>query len=106
MASDEVLSHVSNIVRATNKRSFMQGAMLGLSEGYSPDLVGPRLSMPTLMISGTEDRINPIDQHAKVLARAASTQARLELLEGVGHLPEIEAPDRVNELLRAFFNEN
>ena len=100
---NEILPIVSDIVRATNKRSFLQGAMLGLSDGYSPDLVGPHLTMPTLMISGTEDQINPIDSNALVFARAAHHQVRLELLDGVGHLPEIEAADRVNELFRAFF---
>jgi pimeloyl-ACP methyl ester carboxylesterase len=29
--------------------------------------------------------------------------ARLEILDGIGHLPEVEAPDKVNALLRAFF---
>jgi pimeloyl-ACP methyl ester carboxylesterase len=27
---------------------------------------------------------------------------RLEMLEGIGHLPEVEAPERVNGLLRGF----
>jgi hypothetical protein len=77
---DEVVSHLSEIVRATNKRSFMQGASLGLADGYSPDLVGPKLSMPTLMISG------PVERNARVLTRVAPAQMRLELLTSVGHL--------------------
>jgi hypothetical protein len=31
------------------------------------------------------------------------TTARLESLEGVGHLPEMEASDKVNALIRDFF---
>jgi pimeloyl-ACP methyl ester carboxylesterase len=30
-------------------------------------------------------------------------KARLEIVEGLGHLPEVEAPDKINGMLRAFF---
>jgi pimeloyl-ACP methyl ester carboxylesterase len=30
-------------------------------------------------------------------------QGRLEIREGYGHLPEVEAPDAVNKLLKDFF---
>ena len=101
-AQESTLSMVSNIVRATNKRSYMQGAMLGLCDGYSPELVRQKLIIPTLMISGIEDTINPFDQNARILAGAVP-QARLEILEGVGHLPDVEAPEQVNDLLCKFF---
>jgi pimeloyl-ACP methyl ester carboxylesterase len=32
-------------------------------------------------------------------------KAKLEILEGAGHLPEVERPEKVNGLLRAFFAE-
>jgi pimeloyl-ACP methyl ester carboxylesterase len=57
-----------------------------------------------LMISGNEDRVNPIDKNARVLAQAMP-KAKLEILEAAGHLPEVEAPEKVNVLLRAFFAE-
>jgi len=30
---------------------------------------------------------------------------RLEVLDGYGHLPEVEAPETVNRMLREFFRE-
>jgi pimeloyl-ACP methyl ester carboxylesterase len=32
-------------------------------------------------------------------------KAKLEILEGAGHLPEVELPEKVNAMLRAFFAE-
>jgi len=55
-----------------------------------------------LMIAGSEDRVNPIATNAALIAKAMP-KARLEILEGIGHLPEVEAPDTVNALLRDFF---
>lgn len=56
----------------------------------------------TGMISGRDDRVNPIDKNAAVLLKVLK-QGRLEVLKGIGHLPEVEAPDVVNGLLRDFF---
>ena len=103
-ASPETIELVRNVVRATNPRGFMHGVMLGLSDGYSPDEVAAKVTVPVLMISGDEDRVNPIDKNAALLHKAMP-KARLEIIEGIGHLPEVEAPDRVNALLRAFFAE-
>jgi pimeloyl-ACP methyl ester carboxylesterase len=54
------------------------------------------------MISGSEDRVNPIEKNAAILAKAMP-KAKLEIIEGVGHLPEVEVPDKINAMLRAFF---
>jgi pimeloyl-ACP methyl ester carboxylesterase len=75
-----------------------------MADGYDPETVAAKVAAPVLMISGNEDRVNPIDKNAAVLAKAMP-QAKLEILEGVGHLPEVEAPDKVNVLLRRFFAE-
>ncbi|MBI3515409.1 MAG: alpha/beta hydrolase [Proteobacteria bacterium] len=98
----ETIALVQQVVRATNPRGFMHGVKLGMADGYSPAEVAPMLTFPVLMISGREDKVNPIDSNAAVLAKAAP-QAQLEILDGIGHLPEVEAPDTVNRLLRDFF---
>jgi pimeloyl-ACP methyl ester carboxylesterase len=54
------------------------------------------------MISGREDRVNPVEENAAVLVKVLP-QGKLEILDGVGHLPEVERPDIVNEILRDFF---
>jgi pimeloyl-ACP methyl ester carboxylesterase len=103
-ASEQTISLVRDVVRATNPRGFMHGVKLGMADGYDPETVAGRVTAPVLMISGNEDRVNPIDRHAAVLAKAMP-KAKLEILDGIGHLPEVEAPDKVNAMLRAFFAE-
>jgi pimeloyl-ACP methyl ester carboxylesterase len=103
-ASEATINLVRDVVRATNPRGFMHGVKLGMADGYDPETVAAKVTAPVLMISGNEDRVNPIDKHAAVLAKAMR-QAKLEILEGIGHLPEVEAPEKVNALLRAFFAE-
>ena len=101
-APPETAPLVQDVLRATNPRGFMHGVKLGLANGYTPDEVAPKLDFPVLLISGREDRVNPIDRHAAVLIKVLK-QGKLEVLEGFGHLPEVEAPDTVNKLLRDFF---
>ena len=103
-ASPQTKALVAEVLRATNPRGFMHGVKLGMADGYDPETVAAKVTAPVLMISGNGDRVNPIDKNAAVLARAIP-KAKLEILEGVGHLPEVEAPDKVNALLRAFFAE-
>jgi pimeloyl-ACP methyl ester carboxylesterase len=103
-ASAQTKALVADVLRATNPRGFMHGVKLGMADGYDPETVGRQVTVPVLMISGNEDRVNPIDKNAAVLAKAMP-KAKLEILEGVGHLPEVEAPEKVNVLLRAFFAE-
>ncbi len=45
--------------------------------------------------------VNPLDRNAAIIAKALPN-CRLEILQGYGHLPEIEAPEQVNVLLHAF----
>ncbi len=56
--------------------------------------------IPTLLIWGDHDRIIPIS-HAYA-ARDALTGCRLEVLEGVGHFPHVEAPTAVADILENF----
>lgn len=55
------------------------------------------ISTPALVIWGTNDRVTPVScahQYVRSLANA-----RLELIEGAGHLVELEQPEKVAELI-------
>jgi pimeloyl-ACP methyl ester carboxylesterase len=56
---------------------------------------------PLLVIQGADDRVTPLAANAARLAEAVP-RARLVVLDGCGHLPELEMPERVNELIRDF----
>ena len=80
-------------MHATNPRGFMHGVNLFIFDGYSPDEVGAKVTVPVLLISGSEDRVSPIATNAALLQKALPN-ARLEVLKGIGHLPHLEAPKR------------
>src|ERR1700712_1023505 len=56
--------------------------------------------LPTLLIWGDHDRIIPV-AHAYA-AHDALAGSRLEVLEGVGHFPQVEAPTTVADILEDF----
>ena len=57
-----------------------------------------RIEVPTLVLWGTEDRVINV-RNAPLVAQALPN-SRLEILEGIGHVPMIEAPERTAELIR------
>ena len=75
--------------------------------GWEPFMHNPSLpyllrglKIPTLLVWGTRDRIVPrgcIDAY-----RAAIKDARIALVEGAGHRPEIENPAEFDRLVREF----
>lgn len=56
-----------------------------------------RITMPTLVIGGSQDSRTPVQPHAKTLATAIY-RAKLEILDGA-HLAVIEQADRANRLI-------
>jgi len=101
-ASAELKTEVQRVLRATQPRGFMHGVKLGMANGYSPEEVGAKLTMPVLMIQGRADKVNPGDANAAVLIKHLKN-GKLEWLENYGHLPEVETPETVNKMLRDFF---
>jgi pimeloyl-ACP methyl ester carboxylesterase len=74
-ASPELVELVRNAARAANPRGFMQGVKLSLADGHSPAEVAAKVAVPVLMISGSEDRVTPIDTNAAVLQKALPKSA-------------------------------
>jgi len=67
-----------------------------------PDSFGDlgAVSVPTLVITGAEDTVTGPDQGRAVAA--AIRDARFVLVEGAGHLVNLEQPEQVNEALLDF----
>ncbi|MGC2414444.1 MAG: alpha/beta hydrolase [Stellaceae bacterium] len=100
-ASADTFAIVQHTLRATNPKGFMQAARF-IASGSAPPL-GAGLTMPLLVIQGAEDRVTPFASNAALLAKAVP-QARLVMLDGCGHLPEIEEYARVNQLVQEFLS--
>jgi pimeloyl-ACP methyl ester carboxylesterase len=73
LASAETAAIVQHVLRATNPQGFMQAAR-SLAGGGAP--LGAELTMPLLMIQGSDDRVTPVAANAARLATAVP-QARL-----------------------------
>lgn len=65
-----------------------------------PDQQGTlrRIRVPTLILCGAHDRLTPVKRHSFMADLVAD--ARLSVIEEAGHLPTLEAPERVTEALQ------
>lgn len=93
-----VMDLVRNMVAATNPAGLMQAAHATDQVDVVEDFA-PRITAPTLAITGQDDVVNPPDV-GRLIAEAIPG-ARFLSPEGIGHLPEVEAPAQTIALLRA-----
>jgi len=61
----------------------------------------PGLHVPTLLIYGDADQRSPVDPVGEAL-RAGIPGSRLVVVDGPGHVVNLEAPERFNEEVRSF----
>ena len=102
-ASQELIKTVSDHMKATNKRAFLQVSTYFIfAEGYSPTEVATKIKNPVLLIAGEDDIVTPIDKNASILKKALA-KSELITLKDIGHLPHLEAPRVVNSLIQDFF---
>jgi 3-oxoadipate enol-lactonase len=59
----------------------------------------PELSMPTLVVHGTDDQLLPVQNGHLIASRISGSQ--LQILDGVGHMFFWEHPEHAAELVRA-----
>ena len=69
-----------------------------LRKDYTESLT--RITVPTLIIVGTEDSYIPLET-AKQMHQSIPN-SHLEIVEGIGHLPNLEATDRFNAVLHSY----
>jgi 3-oxoadipate enol-lactonase len=63
-----------------------------------------KLEVPTLIITGDEDRVYPLEL-TQLMARRIP-RAKLAVLEACGHLSNLEQPERFNEVLLDFLKQH
>jgi 3-oxoadipate enol-lactonase len=93
---DDVLAHLR---RLGADRAGLRGALLHLWASTWHDTVArlPRLQAPTLVLHGELDGLVPLD-NARLLARRIP-HAELAVVAGAGHVPLLEDPEAVRDLL-------
>jgi pimeloyl-ACP methyl ester carboxylesterase len=96
-APEELQQRVKGWV-ADQSAEAIAAAALGMAERVDStgDLAG--IDVPTLVITSDGDRLIPADLTTPMAEQIPG--GRLEVLPGVGHLSNVEAPDRFTALLR------
>ena len=89
------------VMRATPEQHARQIAAL-LTRPDATPLLGT-ITVPTLVIVGRQDEWSPLAQHE--LIAEAIEGARLEIIEGSGHMTTVEQPDAVTSLIRTWLQE-
>jgi pimeloyl-ACP methyl ester carboxylesterase len=94
----------SSLAGASNRQAFvrtMRGVIdMGGQTVNATDRLYLAARVPTLIVWGDHDGIIPV-AHG-IAAHEAIASSRLEILEGVGHFPHVEAADRFAALLLDF----
>jgi pimeloyl-ACP methyl ester carboxylesterase len=94
----------ASLTESTNRHAFVRTVRAVIDPGGQTVSARDRLyltaNVPTLIVWGDRDGIIPVD-HAHATHRTVPS-SRLEIIEGVGHFPHVEAPDRFAEILADF----
>lgn len=89
----ELIAAPARESRASTAFSYLNRGMAGASANVR-GAIG-QLSCPLLILWGTRDRVIPPQLAVKLAA--ANSRAKLVWLEGAGHCPQDEVPERVNQ---------
>ncbi len=99
-ASPQLRALLVEVSRGTQAAGLLRAVSFRLSDFYTPDLASA-LTMPVLMVQGSEDHMNPRQENADLLLPQLPNGSLVELA-GIGHLPEVEDPGAFNQLLLNF----
>ena len=99
-APGELLTLVKGII-ARQPADSIAAAALGMAErpDSTPDLAG--IDVPTLVITSDADTLIPPEATKPIADGIANS--RYEVIEKAGHLSNLQAPDRFNELMKTQF---
>ncbi len=100
----EMWRSYSSLTDAENRRAFVRTMRSVVDPGGQSVSAIDRLYLaahtPTLIVWGDQDKMIPVVHAYK--AHEAIPNSRLEIMEGVGHFPQVEEPVRFAEILTDF----
>jgi pimeloyl-ACP methyl ester carboxylesterase len=104
----EVARGYASLADPDRRAAFLATVRSVIGTGGQRVHAGDRLylaeGMPVLIIWGERDPMIPV--HHGENAHGAIPGSRLEIFDGVGHLPQLEAPERFIAVLERFISEN
>lgn len=93
-------ARLRSMVETTRYETFV-ASIEGMKERPDRTSLLARIEVPTLVISGEQDALIPVEE-ARKMANAIPG-ARTTIIRDAGHLPPIEQPDQVNQALIELF---
>lgn len=81
----------------------MRAMLRAFAEADLRDLL-PNISIPTLLLYGDEDQRSPLDVAEKLHSKIPTST--LVIMPGVGHVSNVEVPERFNQEVRSFLSSN
>jgi pimeloyl-ACP methyl ester carboxylesterase len=97
-----IAQEVLDMAGRVGRDAFLRQQQAILSRPDSRDML-PAITIPTLIGVGSHDILTPPDLSTEMAQ--AIPGAELRIIEGSGHLPPMERPDDVNEMLRYWLRE-
>ncbi len=96
-----VVERIRKMIEANSPQG-IAAAQRGMAERRDSTYILAGIDFPTLIVVGDEDTLTPVAE-AEAL-RAGIRGARLEIIDGAGHLSNLEQPEKFNSVLIDFIN--
>lgn len=97
--NDELVRSTRSMMASTSTAGAISALKAMANRGDASDVLR-RLAVPLLLINGSEDVITPPAEAERM--RALVPHADLTLIEGAGHLANLERPGETNEAIASF----
>lgn len=97
--SPQMLARVCALMGKASPQG-VAGALLGMAQRIDATELLPKISVPTLVITGADDDL--IAPQESIAMAGAIPGAQLEILPGAGHLLFVEKPGEFNAALKAW----
>lgn len=98
----QVVEQVKEMIEAAHPEGIAQ-ALIGMAERPDSTELLAKVTCPTLVIVGEEDKLTPPSDAEKMHQAIASSQ--LQVISKAGHLPNLEEPSDFNQTIRSFLQQ-
>jgi len=97
-AGPQATEALTESILGLRKESYLK--TLAATQNYDRAAELEKIAVPTLLVFGADDRLTPPSIGRAMVARIAGVE--LVVIDGAGHLVNLEKPDEFNETLRRF----
>jgi 3-oxoadipate enol-lactonase len=100
LSNNPKLVHALRQIMLETSPNGVIGASLGMRDRPDSTPLLPQIHFPVLIIHGEDDQLIPLQEAEKMNSQIIKSD--LEIVPSAGHLPNMEQPDRYNQIVRKF----